>query len=124
MSKTSEEKPKKRWGDKKDARYIRDISGLATIILHIMPNRTDSEVYLEDKIDATELVKFMEKKNAEHDNYKTTIFHCFVMAVAKMIHERPKMNRYVQGRRMYERNQISLSLPLRLQISMQSLISV
>lgn len=101
--------PKKRWGDRADARYIRDVSGLTTIMLHLMPKRTESEVYLSDKIDATELVKFIEKKNAQHDNYKTTIFHCFVLAVARMIRERPKMNRYVQGRRIYERDEISLT---------------
>ncbi len=100
---------KRKWGDRPGARYIRDVSGLTTIIFHLMPRRTESEVYLADKIDATELVKFMEKKNAEHDNYKTTIFHCFVLAVARMLKERPKMNRYVQGRRMYERDSISLS---------------
>lgn len=102
-------KPKKRWGDRADARYIRDVSGLTTIMLHLMPRRTESEVYLSDKLDATELVKFIERKNAEHDNYKTTIFHCFAFAVARMVRERPKMNRYVQGRRMYERDEISLS---------------
>ena len=96
-------------GDPYSARHIKDVSGLTTIMFHIMPNRTDSEVYLQDKIDATELVKFLEKKNAEHPNYKTTIFHCFLLAVAKMIRERPKMNRYVQGRRMYERELISFS---------------
>ena len=74
-----------------------------------MPKRTESEVYLADKIDATELVKFIEQKNTQHDNYRTTIFHCFVLAIARMIRERPKMNRYVQGRRMYERDSISLS---------------
>ena len=79
------------------------------MILHLMPKRTESEVYLADKVDATEIVKFIEKKNAQHDNYKTTIFHCVVFAVAKMINERPKMNRYVQGRRIYERDEISLS---------------
>ncbi len=97
------------WGDRPGARYIKDVSGLTTIMLHLMPRRTESEVYLADKIDATELVKFIEKKNAEHDNYKTTIFHCFVLAVARMIKERPKMNRYVQGRRIYERDSISLT---------------
>ena len=109
MSETAANTPKKRWGDRPDARYIRDISGLNTIILHIMPKRTESEVYLSDKIDATELVKFIERKNAEHDNYKTTVFHCFVLAVARMLRERPKMNRYVQGRRIYERDEISLT---------------
>ena len=100
---------KRKWGDRPGARYVRDVSGLTTIIFHLMPRRTESEVYLADKIDATELVKFIEKKNGEHDNYKTTIFHCFVLAVARMLKERPKMNRYVQGRRMYERDSISLS---------------
>ena len=60
-----------KWGDRPGARYIRDIPGLATIMLHLMPKRTESEVYLSDKIDATEIVRFMEQKNAEHDNYKT-----------------------------------------------------
>ena len=100
---------KKRFGDKPDARLVRDVPGLATIIFHIMPKRTESEVYLYDKIDATELVKFIEKKNVQHPNYKTTIFHCLVLAVARMVRERPKMNRYVQGRRLYERDEISLS---------------
>ena len=99
----------KKWGDRPGARYIRDVSGLTTIMLHLMPKRTESEVYLADRIDATELVKFIERKNAEHDNYKTTIFHCFVLAVARMLKERPKMNRYVQGRRIFERDSISLT---------------
>ncbi len=98
-----------KWGDRPGARYIKDVSGLTTIMLHLMPKRTESEVYLADKIDATELLRFIEKKNAEHDNYKTTVFHCFVLAVARMIRERPKMNRYVQGRRIYERDSISLT---------------
>ena len=99
----------KKYGDKPDARYIRDVPGLTTIMFHIMPKRTESEVYLYDKIDATDLLKFIEKKNTGHPNYKTTVFHCFVLAVARMIHERPKMNRYVQGRRLYERDEISMS---------------
>ncbi len=99
----------KKFGDKPDARYIRDVPGLTTIMFHIMPKRTESEVYLYDKIDATDLLKFIEKKNAGHPNYKTTVFHCFVLAVARMIRERPKMNRYVQGRRLYERDEISMS---------------
>ncbi len=100
---------KRKWGDRPGARYVRDVSGLTTIIFHLMPRRTESEVYLADRIDATELMKFIEKKNAEHENYKTTVFHCFVLAVARMLRERPNMNRYVQGRRMYERDSISLS---------------
>ena len=100
---------KRRWGDRRDARWVRDVTGLTTLMMHIMPNRTDAEVYLNDKIDVTELLKYLEKKNAAHPDYKTTVFHCFVLAIGRMIKERPKMNRFIQGRRMYERYDISLS---------------
>ena len=103
------EKKKRRWGDRRDARFVRDVPGLQTVMAHLMPNRTDCEVYLSDKIDATELMKYLEKKNASHPEYKTTIFHCAITGLARMVRERPLMNRFIQGRRMYERNEISLS---------------
>lgn len=103
------EKQKKRWGDRRDGRWVRQTPGLQTVMAHLMPNRTDCEVYLHDTIDATELMKYLEKKNADHPDCKTTIFHCAITGLARMVMERPLMNRFVQGRRIYERNEISLS---------------
>lgn len=103
------EQYKRRFGDRRDGRWVRDVTGLTTLMMHIMDKRTDAEVYLSDKIDVTDLLKYLEKKNAQHPDYKTTVFHCFILAVGRMIRERPKMNRFVQGRRMYERYEISLS---------------
>lgn len=88
---------------------VEGVSGLQTIMTHLFPNRTDSEVYLNDTIDATELVKFLAVKNAQHPEYKTTLFHAFVVATAKMLRERPKMNYFIQGRKVYAHSDISLS---------------
>lgn len=103
------EKKKKRWGDRRDARWVRDVPGLQSIMAHLMPNRTDCEVYINETIDATALLQYLEQKNAAHPEYKTTIFHCLIVGIARMIRERPMMNRFVQGRRFYERDEISLS---------------
>lgn len=103
------EEYKRRRGDRRDGRWVHDVPGLQSVMAHLMPNRTDCEVYLSDSFDVTDLLKYIEKKNAEHPEYKTTLFHCFIFCVAKMIHERPLMNRFIQGRRMYERFDISLS---------------
>lgn len=103
------EKRKRKWGDRKDARWVRDTPGLQSIMAHLMPNRTDCEVYLQDTIDVTELMAYLEEKNAQHPEYKTTLFHCFVAVLARMVRERPLMNRYIQGRRTYERYEVSLS---------------
>ena len=105
----SDSKPKRHWGDRRDGRWVKDVPGLQTVMAHILPNRTDCEVYLHESFDITELLPYLEKKNAEHPEYKTTVFHALIMSVARMIRERPKMNRFIQGRRMYERYEISLS---------------
>lgn len=102
------DKQRRRWGDRRDGRRVKDVPGLQTIMAHLMPNRTDNEVYLHDTIDVTELVKYLEKKN-ENLDYKVTLFHCTITALARMVKERPLMNRFIQGHRMYERNEISLS---------------
>ena len=95
--------------DRPDGKYIKDITGIQALMMNIYPNRTDSEVYLSGKIDATELMKYLEKKNAEHPDYKTTLFHCALTALTRMVKERPCLNRFIQGRRMYQRYEISLS---------------
>lgn len=103
------DKKKRRFGDRRDGRWIKDTPGLQTVMAHLMPNRTDCEVYLHDTIDATELVKYLEKRNTENTEYKTTLFHCAITGLARMVKERPLMNRFIQGRRTYERDEISLS---------------
>lgn len=103
------EERKRRWGDRRDGRWVRDVPGLQLIMANLLPNRADCEVFVSDKIDVTELLRYLEQKNAGHPDFKTTVFHAFIMAVARMVRERPKMNRFVQGRRMYERYDISMS---------------
>ena len=104
----STEKQKRRRGDRRDGRWVRDVPGLQTIMAHVLPNRTDCEVFMKDSFDVTELLPYLAAKNAGHPEYKTTVFHALIMAVARMVYERPKMNRFIQGRRMYERYEISL----------------
>ena len=104
----SAEKRERQRGDRRDGRWVRDVPGLQTIMAHVLPNRTDCEVFMKDSFDVTELLPYLAAKNAGHPEYKTTVFHALIMAVARMIYERPKMNRFIQGRRMYERYEISL----------------
>ena len=104
-----EEKRKRRWGDRRDGWWVRDVPGLTTIMMHIMNKRTDAEVFMNDTFDVTEILRYCKEKNEAHPDYRTTLFHCLLMAVARMVRERPKMNRFIQGRRLYERYDISLA---------------
>ena len=104
---------KRKWGDRWDGRRIK-VPGMQTITSCLWPNRTDSEVYLYDTLDVTEMVRFVEQKNREHPELKTTFFHCVIVALSKMVNERPLMNRFVQGRRTYERYEISVAFVAKL----------
>lgn len=100
---------KRKFGDRKDARRVRDLDGMHHIMMHLMPKRTESEVYLEFPMDVTDLLPYIEEKNRLHPEYKTTIFHCLVTAIARVITMRPYLNRFICGRKLYERDEISLS---------------
>ena len=51
---------------------------------HQMPGRTDCEDYINKSTDATELVQ-----NARHPAYKTTLFYCFLLGIARMVKAPP-----------------------------------
>ncbi len=99
---------KKRWGDRRDAVRIRDIDGVHAFMAHLMPNRTQAEVYLHYEVDVTDLVAYIKAKN-EVQGQKITVFHGVVYAVTRLINERPLLNRYISGKRYYQRRWISLS---------------
>ena len=100
--------PRKR-GDRRDGVWIRDIPGLNVLMANLYPDRTDCEVFLKQEIDITELLKYIDGKNGPDAPCKTTLFHCFVTMFARVLTERPKLNRFIQGRRFYQRSDITVS---------------
>ena len=98
---------KRRFGDRKDAKRIRDIDGLFQICIDLKPNRCDSDVYINQKIDVTNLVKYVEKK--KKDGVEISYFHAFVTAIGKTFYNRPKLNRFVANRHVYEHNDVVIS---------------
>ena len=112
----SETKYKRKWGDRRDARRVK-CPGLQTNMGHLMPMRTDNEVFMNDSFDVTELMEFVAEKNKEDLGYRITPFYCLIMAMAKMVKERPLMNRFYQGHQLYERNEISISFVAKRQFS-------
>jgi pyruvate/2-oxoglutarate dehydrogenase complex dihydrolipoamide acyltransferase (E2) component len=104
---------KRRFGDRRDARWIREIDGFHAIMPHLMPKRTDSEVYHSAKMDVTDALRYIAEKNAGEEEYKATLFHCFIMAIARTVHMRPLLNRYISGRRFYARHAITMGFAVK-----------
>ncbi|MBQ7036677.1 MAG: 2-oxo acid dehydrogenase subunit E2 [Clostridia bacterium] len=103
------EKKKKKWGDRPDGVRVRNLDSMHVFMPYMLPNRTDNEAFISEKVDLSAINAFLEKKNAESPQYKYTIFHVVTAALAKTIYHRPKLNRFIAGRRLYERNEILLA---------------
>lgn len=99
----------RKWGDRRDGHWVKDEPGLNVVMACLFPKRTDCEVYLHQEIDITDLLRYLETKNTPDAPYKTTLFHCVVAMVARAVNERPKLNRFIQGARIYERDEITIS---------------
>ena len=107
----------KKRGDRKDGVWIRDIDGLHAIMPHLMPQRCESEVYINETIDVTNLMDYLRKKNGPDAEYKTTAFHVMTTAVAKTVYHRPLLNRFIAGKRFYMRNDITLAFIVKRQFN-------
>lgn len=102
------EKQRKR-GDRRDARLARDLDSMHVFMPFLLPKRTDNEAVMNEVIDLSSVMEYVERKNAANPAYKYTIFQVVCAAIAKTIYLRPKMNRFISGHRTYDRNDLSFS---------------
>ena len=99
----------KKFGDRKDAYLVRNMDGTHKFMLRLKPLRSDADVYINKKIDVTELVKYVKEKKQTEEYKDLTFFHTFLMACAKTIYNRPLLNRFVINGNYYDRKDISMS---------------
>lgn len=103
----------RRWGDRRDARLLRDIDSMHFIMPLMYPNRCDNEAFISERIDLTNILAYVEKKNASEPEYKYNMFQVFVTAVLKTITLRPHLNRFIANYNLYERNEVSCAFTVK-----------
>ncbi len=108
MGKNKENSIKRRRGDRKDGRLLRDLDSLHVLMPYMYPNRTDCEAFISDTIETAPVSEYLKKKNAGSDR-KLSFFNVFLAAVGKTVLLRPQMNRFISGYRMYQRNEVTVS---------------
>ena len=113
------EKKKKRRGDRRDGTWLRNIDAMHAFMPYLYPNRADNEAFIQESIELENIEKYLAEKNAKltdgEEEYK--LFHVLLAALVKTITLRPKMNRFVKGGRMYQRNSLSLAFVVKKKFS-------
>ncbi|MBR0431173.1 2-oxo acid dehydrogenase subunit E2 [Candidatus Saccharibacteria bacterium] len=89
------------------AKRVKNVTGMAQISIDLKPNRSVSDVFINQKMDLTELSDYIEKKKKSGENL--TYFHAFLAAIGKTVYNRPKLNYFVANRHIWEHDKIVLS---------------
>ena len=95
--------------NRKDGIKVKKIDGMHSLIPFIMPKRADADVYINTKIDVTNLVNYITELKKGEKFQNLTYFHAFACAIGKVVYNRPLLNRFVINKTFYDRKDITLS---------------
>ncbi|MBO5716319.1 MAG: hypothetical protein J6S23_08030 [Clostridia bacterium] len=108
----SNTKRKRRWGDRKEGRKLRTIDPMFKVMPYIMTRRSDSQNFFTEKLDITEAEKFCrEQIRAGRKNF--SILHVIIAAYIRVVSQRPAINRFVSGQKIYARNDIEVLMTIK-----------
>lgn len=99
-------------GDRYDGYRVKSKDPFFYIVPHIMPERVDSQVFYPDTVDITEIEKFVREHN-QTDIPGLRTFHVFLAAAVRTAAEKPYMNRFVVGRKMYHARNFVVSMTIK-----------
>jgi len=76
----------------------------------LMRGRNESAVYFEQTIDLSATLPWIDTFNRDRSpERRVSIFPLFLYTAARVLHERPRLNRFVSGRRIHEREGVWIS---------------
>lgn len=114
------EREKRKWGDRKDGIWLKDLPAMNRIMPGVMPNRADNEAYITVEVDLRPLDAYLAQKNHGRAEDKYTYFHVISAAIAKAFVLRPRMNRFICNKRIYQHRDLTLAFVVKKQFSDKS----
>ncbi|MBO5825943.1 MAG: 2-oxo acid dehydrogenase subunit E2 [Treponema sp.] len=103
---------KRRWGDRADGRRLKTLDPMANVATYLMATRSGSQNLFSDAVDIEKMNKYIhEKRNQGLPNFGA--MHVLVGAYVRTISQKPGINRFVNGNRIYARNNIEVSMAVK-----------
>lgn len=98
--------------DRPDGKHLKKLSHYNRIIPFVMPKRVDSTVHYSEKVNIDEALKVLKEMNTEH-GLNAGIMDLVIASLVRVISQKPKINRFVFGKKIYARNEISSSVAIK-----------
>lgn len=109
-------KRRRRLGDRADGRRLRTLEPASRISPYIMKIRSDSQNHFEDEIDITDIEPYISDLHAR--GYKNIgLLHILIAAYVRTVAQRPGINRFIAGNKVFSRNNIEVVMTIKKKLS-------
>ena len=103
-------------GDRPDGVRLRKLPGFRKIFPFLMRTRTESAVYFSKRLQVAPTMAWLNRANAGREK-KLSLFYVLLAAAVRTLALRPEVNRFVIGRRIYQRRTIDLSFVVKRELT-------
>lgn len=112
-------KRRRRLGDRKDGRRLRTIEPMHRLMPYIMARRSDASNTFYDRIEVSKADEMCRRKVREG---KTSfgLLHIMLAAYVRAISQRPGINRFISGQKVYARNSITIVMTVKKELSLNA----
>lgn len=113
------QKPAKKAKKEKEFRRVKTISPMSYVIPYIMVDRTGSQNFIQDSVDIEKLEKYMKEKQ-QSGMTNISMMHIMIAAYIRLVSQRPALNRFIRGQKVWTRKNVEVSLTIKKEMSLES----
>jgi hypothetical protein len=93
---------------------VRDLPAIRRFMPFVSPRRNRVAVYFRQEIDVESALRLVDRLNeGRAPEARITLFHLLLRGIARVLHERPRLNRFVAGGRVWQRDGVWLSFSVK-----------
>lgn len=104
--------------DRSDGKRIKAKDPFFRIIPYVMKERSDAQVFFEETIKLDEIQSLTNKLRKE--GMKVRFVHFVIASVVRVLSQKPKVNRFIAGKKAYSRNEIAISIVIKKSMDIDS----
>lgn len=109
---------KKHFGDRYDGRRLYHADPGNIILPFIMKERNDAQVLFDAEVDVSNVESIIRERRANGEN--VTFLDYFFAILIRTVSQYPRLNRFVADRRLYARNDFSISIVVKKEMNINT----
>lgn len=117
-------KRKRRLGDRYDGRKLRSLDPMSKVSPYIMVTRNTSSNNFTDTVDIDEIERYIRHKRNDDGLVGFGIMHVLIAAYVRCISQRPAINRFIGGQKIFARNSVQINLTVKREMKSDGLETV